>query len=193
MCMCGEWMVYGDDGDNNGESPIVLVALLYIPSLLFWNFLRRVRCSIFSFSFVSGGYCTPNSTVGHLSIFTTRLTFSFLSRFRALAPFYFLISSFSGALISCNNIASGSNQGNLSIYFTGRNRNRRMFLAILSRIRSRILLGGFGDGNEWIYVDAYFRSRSSMYEWTFKWILILTTWQAPKGLHSMTTLNAHKQ
>ena len=28
-----------------------------------------------------------------------------------------------------------------------------MFLAILSRIRSRILLGGSGDGNEWIYVD----------------------------------------
>ena len=28
-----------------------------------------------------------------------------------------------------------------------------MFLAILSRIRSRILLGGSGDGNGWIYVD----------------------------------------
>jgi hypothetical protein len=25
-------------------------------------------------------------------------------------------------------------------------------------------LGESGDGNEWIYVDAYFRSRSSMYE-----------------------------
>jgi len=32
MCMCGEWMVYGDDngddgddGDNNGESLILLV------------------------------------------------------------------------------------------------------------------------------------------------------------------------
>ncbi|KAG0522011.1 hypothetical protein BDA96_07G000300 [Sorghum bicolor] len=37
-----------------------------------------------------------------------------------------------------------------------------MFLAILSRIRSRIFLGGSGDGNGWIYVDAYFRSRSSM-------------------------------
>ena len=20
MCMCGEWMVYGDNGDNNGEN-----------------------------------------------------------------------------------------------------------------------------------------------------------------------------
>ena len=29
-----------------------------------------------------------------------------------------------------------------------------MFLAILSRIRSRILLGESGDGNEWMYVDA---------------------------------------
>ena len=28
-----------------------------------------------------------------------------------------------------------------------------MFLAILSRIKSRIFLGGSGDGNEWIYVD----------------------------------------
>jgi len=39
-----------------------------------------------------------------------------------------------------------------------------MFLAILSRIRSRIFLGGSADRNEWIYVDAYFRSRSSMCE-----------------------------
>jgi len=23
--MCGEWMVYGDDGDNNGESLILLL------------------------------------------------------------------------------------------------------------------------------------------------------------------------
>ena len=28
-----------------------------------------------------------------------------------------------------------------------------IFLAILSRIRSRIILGKTGDGNEWIYVD----------------------------------------
>ena len=28
-----------------------------------------------------------------------------------------------------------------------------MFLAILSRIRSKIFLGGSRDGNEWIYVD----------------------------------------
>jgi len=50
----------------------------------------------------------------------------------------------------------------LSIYFTGENRNRRMFLAIPSQIRSRIFLGGSGDGNGWIYVDAYLWSRSSM-------------------------------
>ena len=156
-----------------------------------------MRCSyIFFFFSLRWVSCTPNSTVGHLSIFTSRLTFSFSSRFRALAPFYFLIfflSFFTRALISWNNMASGSNQDNSSIYFTGKNRNRRMFLAILSQIRSRILLGGSGDGSEWIYVDAYFRSRSSMCEWTCKWILILTTWQAPKGLHSLTTLSAHKQ
>jgi len=39
-------------------------------------------------------------------------------------------------------------KNNSSIYFIGKNRNRRMFLAILSRIRSRILLGGSGDENE---------------------------------------------
>ena len=99
--------------------------------------------------------CTPNSTVGHLSIFTSRLTFSFLSRFRALAPFYFLVFflSFFRALISLNNIASGSNQDNSSIYFTGNNRDRKIFLAILSRIRGRIISGECGDENEWIYVD----------------------------------------
>ena len=31
--------------------------------------------------------------------------------------------------------------------------DRIMFLAILSRIRSRIISGECGDGNEWIYVD----------------------------------------
>ena len=132
---------------------------------------------IFFFFHLRWVSCSPNSTVRHLSIFTSRLTFSFffLSRFRALPPFlfprilslffyFFLFFSFFRALISWNNIASGSNQDNLSIYFTEKNRNRRMFLAILSQIRRRILLGGSRDGNEWIYVDAYFRSRSSMSE-----------------------------
>jgi len=31
-----------------------------------------------------------------------------------------------------------------------------MFLAILSRIRSRMFLGGSRDGNGWIYVDGTF-------------------------------------
>ena len=58
MCMCGEWMVYGDDGDNNGGSLILLCSLRgYIPSLLFeilwgeWDALH--------FSFLSGGYLVP--------------------------------------------------------------------------------------------------------------------------------------
>ena len=68
-----------------------------------------------------------------------------------------------------------------------------MFLAILSRIRSRIILGGSGYGNGWIYVDG-----TSGVEVAYIWVnvqvnLDLTTWQAPKGLHSLTTLNAHKQ
>jgi hypothetical protein len=43
-----------------------------------------------------------------------------------------------------------------------------MFLAILSRIRSRMILGETGDGNGWIYVDgtsgvevAYMSERAS--------------------------------
>ena len=88
MCMCGEWMMYGDDGNNNGE-----------------------RCRTLVHFYLSSH-------------------FFFLSRFRALAPFYFLVFfflffffPFFRALISWNNIASGSNQDNLSIYFTGKNRN----------------------------------------------------------------------
>ena len=149
-----------------------------------------MRCSIFYFSFLSGGYLVPlillSDTCPFLPLVSLFLFFEVLST----CPFYFLISSFFRALISLNNIASGSNQDNSNIYFTGENRN--VFGYSLPD-RSRIILGDFGDGSEWIYVDAYFRSRSSMCEWTCKWILILTTWQAPKGLHNLTTLNAHKQ
>ena len=58
--MCGEWMVYGDDGDNgesNGES-LILVLLFWGDTYLSctWSFLRGMNCSIFSFSFLSGGY-----------------------------------------------------------------------------------------------------------------------------------------
>ena len=99
MCMCGGWMVYGDDGDNgesNGESLILL--------LLFWGdtylsctlklFEGNEMLYIFFFFSLRWVSYTPNSTLGHLSIFTSRLTFSFLSRFRALAPFYFLVFTF---------------------------------------------------------------------------------------------------
>ena len=90
MCMCGEWMVYGG---NNGENLILL--------LLFWGdtylsctlkvFEGNEMLYIFFFFSLRWVSCTPNSTVGHLSIFTSRLTFYFSSRFRALAPFYFLV------------------------------------------------------------------------------------------------------
>ena len=91
-------MVYGDDGDNNGGnngggSLILLCSLRgYIPSLLLKLYEENEMLFFFlSLRWIS---CTPNSTVGHLSIFTSRLTFSFLSRFRALAPSYFLVSLF---------------------------------------------------------------------------------------------------
>ena len=158
-----------------------------------------MRCSIFSFSFLSGGYLVPLILLSDTCPFLPLVSLFLLFEVPGTCPFlfpriiFFCFFSFFRALISSKNVASGSNQNNWSNYFTGNNRDRKMFLAILSRIRSRIILGESGDGNEWIYVDAYFQSRSSMCEWACKWILILTTWQAPKGLHSLTTLNAHKQ
>ena len=142
MCMCGEWIVYGDDGDNNGESLILL--LLFWGDIYLFCFLKLCEENemlyIFFFFPLKWVSCTPNSTVGHLSIFTSRLTFSFLSRFRALAPFYFLVSFFSlfsffRALISWDNIASGSNKITWAFISQGKT---EIFLAILSRIRSRI-------------------------------------------------------
>ena len=88
-------MVYGDDGDNNGESLILLLLFegihTFLAFLKFGEENEMLYIFFFSLRWVS---CTPNSTVGHLSIFTSRLTFSFLSRFRALAPFYFLVFLF---------------------------------------------------------------------------------------------------
>ena len=91
-------MVYGDDGGNSGESLILLLVFegIYIYLPCFLNSEENEMLFIFfPLRWVSH---TPNSTVGHLSIFTSRLTFSFLSRFRALAHFYFLVSLFIRAL-----------------------------------------------------------------------------------------------
>ena len=90
-------MEYGEDGDNgenNGESLILL--------LLFWGdtylsctlklFEENEILYIFFFFYLMWVSCTPNSTVRHLSIFTSHLTF--FSRFQALAPFYFLVFIF---------------------------------------------------------------------------------------------------
>ena len=83
MCMCGEWMVYGDDGDNNGENngggSLILLLLFegiytFLAFETLWGEWDALLFPFFSLRWVS---CTPNSTVGHLSIFTSRLTFSF--------------------------------------------------------------------------------------------------------------------
>ena len=79
MCMCGEWMVYGDDGDNNGKSLILLLLFwgdTYLPCFLKLYEENEMLFFFFPLRWVS---CTSNSTVGHLSIFTSRLTFSFFS------------------------------------------------------------------------------------------------------------------
>jgi len=46
----------------------------------------------------------------------------------------------------------------------GNNRDRIIVFGYSLLDRSRIILGESGDGYEWMYVDAYFWSRSSMYE-----------------------------
>jgi len=53
-------------------------------------------------------------------------------------------------------MASGSNQNNWSIYFIGKNRNRRMFLAILSRI-----------GVKYFWVDPEMEMSGCMWMHTF--------------------------
>ena len=92
MCMCGEWMVYGDDGDNNGESLILHLLFEEIHTFLaFWKFVMRMRCSIFSFSFLSGGYLVPLILLSDTCLFLPLVSLFFSSRFQALAPFYFLV------------------------------------------------------------------------------------------------------
>jgi len=99
MCMCGEWMVYDDDCDNNGESLILLLLFLgdtYLSCTL-KLFLRRMRCSIYSFSFLSGGYLVSlilqSDTCPFLPLVSLFLSFevpgtcSFL--FPRIHPFFF--------------------------------------------------------------------------------------------------------
>ena len=78
MCMCGEWMVYGDDDGNSGESLILL--------LLFWGdtylpcFLKLYEENeMLFFSFLSGGYLVPLILLSDTCIFlqTSHFFFSF--------------------------------------------------------------------------------------------------------------------
>ena len=126
MCMCGEWMVYGDDGDNNGES-LILHWLIwgdtYLPCFLKFYGENEMLFFFFSLRWVS---CTPNSSVGHLSIFTSHLTFFFCSEVLSTCPFLFpriLFSLFFRALISWDNIASGSNKITWAFISQGKNIN----------------------------------------------------------------------
>ena len=164
ICMCGEWMVYGDDGDNNGGSLILLLLFEAIHTFLaFWNFMRRMRCSSF-FYFLSDGYLVPlillSDTCPFLPLVSLFLFFRDSEHLLLFISSYF--SSFFRAL---DNIASGSNKITWAFISQGKT---EIFLAILSRIRSRIFLGGSGDGNGWIYVDgtsgievAYMSERAS--------------------------------
>ena len=92
MCMCDEWMVYGDDGDNNGESLNLLLFWgdTYLPCFL--KLCDENEMFYISFSFLLGGYLVPLILLSNTCPFLPLVSlFSFLSRFRALAPFYFLV------------------------------------------------------------------------------------------------------
>jgi len=98
MCMCGEWMVYVDDGDNNGESLILLLLFLgdtYLSCTL-KLFEENEMLYIFFFFLFSLRWvsCTPIFYGGTLVYFYLSSYFFFSSRFRALAPFNFLVFSF---------------------------------------------------------------------------------------------------
>ena len=53
MCICGEWMVYGDDGDNNGESLILLLLFwgdIYVSCIFFKTLWEEWDALLFLFS-----------------------------------------------------------------------------------------------------------------------------------------------
>ena len=133
--------MYGDDGDNNGESLILLVLFLGDPYLActLKLFEENELLYIFFFSIFSCGYLVPlilrSDTCPFLPLVSLFLFFEVPGTCPFLFPRIFPFSSlFLEHSPSWNNVASGSNQNISSIYFTGKNRNGIMFLAILSRI-----------------------------------------------------------
>ena len=88
MCMCGEWMVYGDDG--NGDS-LILVLLFWGDTYLSCSLklLRRMRCSIFSFSYLSGGYLVPLILLSNTCPFYLSSHFFFSFEVPGTCPFLF--------------------------------------------------------------------------------------------------------
>jgi len=112
------WRMNGDNGENNSESLILLLLFEGIHTFLALLKLFEENEMLYIFFFFS---LSPNSTVGHLSIFTYCLTFFFFRGSEHLPLLFPHIFFFFRALTSLNNVASGSNQDNLSIYFTGEN------------------------------------------------------------------------
>ena len=102
----------------------------YIPFLhfeVFWGEWDALYFLSF-FSFLSGGYLVPLILLSDTCLFLPLVSLFLFFEVPGTCPFLFprihFFFSFSlffliRALISRNNIASGSNQDNLSIYFTG--------------------------------------------------------------------------
>ena len=121
MCMCGEWMVYGDDGDNNGESLILLLLFLgdtYLScSLNLFEENEMLYIFFFSLFFVSHvGIFVPLILLSDTCPFLPLVSLFLFFEVPGTCPFLFsrifFFSSFFRAFISWNNVASSSNQNN---------------------------------------------------------------------------------
>jgi len=118
MCMCGEWMVMMVVVMKQWwKFSFALLKDTYLSCTC--SFLKELRCSIIYFFSLRWVSCTPNSTVGHLSIFTSCLTLFLFWGWRAVAPFYFLVflSFFSKYSSFLSNKASGSKKIRLEHLF----------------------------------------------------------------------------
>jgi len=91
MCMCGEWMVYGDNnGDNNGESLILLLLFLgdtYLSCTLklFWGEWD----GLYFFSFLSCGYLVPLILLSDTCLFLPLVSLFLFFEVPDTCPFLF--------------------------------------------------------------------------------------------------------
>jgi len=101
MCMCDEWMVNGDDGDNSGESLILLLFFWgdpYLPCTL--KLFEENQMLYILFSFLSDGYLVPLILLSDTRPFLPLVSLFFSFKVPGTCPFLFPRIHFFRALIS---------------------------------------------------------------------------------------------